>query len=258
MTANMIGTVIIQILIGIILIIECYLYLGKKGEAGEVVKSVFVPLKYNAIKVLVYSAIFLVWFYVRVLLIPEDYTKMDLIYAAVLLAELIIAIVLDNLPQQICENGIITHRGYMAWSQIQSVEISEKPEIVQLKVKEKAGFMQQIFCVEADKRAIEEYVSEHMNYIPDVTETMESAENAEPVETAESAPAPMNVEEGPQETEEEIDTDEKNVGESETTEEMAVEVEKETVVVEEELEYDQISEWDDEVAMEESLDKKEE
>ena len=79
MSMDIIGVVIIQMIIGIFLLVQCRLYFGKKSEAGANVFNVFVPLKHNVIKVALYAAIFLVWFYIRVIVIGGDFKKMDLV-----------------------------------------------------------------------------------------------------------------------------------------------------------------------------------
>lgn len=168
-----IGIVIIQIIIGVMLVLECYFYFGKKSAAGNLIQCVPTPMKRNIIKVVGYAIIFLAWFYMRVMVIDLPYSQTDLICAAVLMAELIFAILLDHFPQQICENGIITHRGYMSWEQIELVDDCDRPEVIQLKNGEKKGYFQQVFCCENEKKHLEEYVKEHISYIEEKQEIKE-------------------------------------------------------------------------------------
>lgn len=243
MSMDIVGVVIIQIIIGIFLLVQYGLYFGKKSEAGANIFNVFVPVKHNIIKVGVYAVIFLSWFYIRVIVIGGDFKKVDLVYAVILLAELILAIILDCLPQQICENGIITHRGFMPWTKIQSVEPTEKAEVVQLKVAEKTGYFQQIFCVSGEKQQIQEYVEEHMNYIPE--ETL-----AEKIEEA-------AVETDVENAEEEVVEEEEEIVNEEVTEAVVSEVTEEDPV-QSEMEYDEISEWNDDISAEPDVEKTEE
>lgn len=244
MSMDIIGVVIIQMIIGIFLLVQCRLYFGKKSEAGANIFNVFVPLKHNVIKVALYAAIFLVWFYIRVIVIGGDFKKMDLVCAVILLAELILAIIFDCLPQQICENGVLTHRGFMPWTKVQSVEATEKSEVIQLRVDEKAGYFQQIFCVSGEKQQIQEYVEEHMNYIPEET-FAENTEEAVVEATAE------NIQEAVAETEAE------EIVNEEVTEAVVSEVTEEDSV-QSEMGYDEISEWNDDISAEQDVEKTEE
>lgn len=169
-----IGIVIIQIIIGVMLVLECYFYFGKKSAAGNLIQCVPTPMKRKMIKVVGYAIIFLAWFYMRVMVMDIPYSKTDLIYAAILMAELIFAILLDHFPQQICENGIITHRGYMSWEQIELVDDCDRSEVIQLKNGEKKGYFQQVFCCENEKKHIEEYVKAHISYIEEKQEIKET------------------------------------------------------------------------------------
>lgn len=151
-----------NIIYSVVVVLRCYWYFTRKSTSGEVIWIFKKSQRKKIMDILLWTntgllGAFFVW-----KILSVEMSTANIVCSSIFGIILIALIILENLPQKICENGLVTQRGFVAWSKMKSVKESKKADVVLIGAHEQANFEEKIYCRSEDKEELENYIRERI------------------------------------------------------------------------------------------------